>query len=135
MILPIDPYLIPGASFKRLYDEYLKYKSLHIGYDFDDTVHDYHKRGSFYPLVIQLLMDLKSIGCTLTCWTAYKDLEYVAEYLTRHEIPFDDINGDGIRLPWTSRKPFFSTVLDDRIGLAQVYGDLSQLVHLIKNKS
>lgn len=34
----IDEFLMPNASFKRLYEEYHKYGTLHIGLDFDNTV-------------------------------------------------------------------------------------------------
>lgn len=126
-----DPYLIEEASYNRLYSEYKKYGSLYIGFDFDDTVHDYHKRGSTYHQVIELLRNLKEIGCTLICWTAYKDHAYVIEYLTKNNIPFDSINTGGIPLPYETRKPFFSALLDDRAGLRQVYEDLSLLYHTI----
>lgn len=128
----MDEYLTPGASYERLYREYKKHGSLCIGYDFDGTVNDYHKKGTSYTMVIQLLRDLKELGCKLICWTAYKDIGYVAGFLEKNNIPFDGINTDGIKLPWESRKPFFSALLDDRAGLHQVYTELSLLVHIIK---
>lgn len=130
----MDEYLIPGKSFTRLYNEYKKYGSLVIGFDFDDTIHDYHKLGRTYNNMINLLRDLKSMGCKLICWTAYPDLGYVKDYLTTNHIPFDDINEGSIPLPWKSKKPFFSTILDDRIGLKQVYDELTLLVKLIKEE-
>ena len=87
-----DQFLIPGESIKRLYEEYKRYGSLVIGFDFDGTVNDYHEQGINYPKMIALLRDLKEIGCELICWTAYKDLKYVSEYLTENKIPFDGIN-------------------------------------------
>lgn len=127
-----DEFLKTNASFLRLLNEYTKYGSLCVGFDFDGTVHDYHKKGHTYHQVIELLRDLKSIGCKLVCWTAYENLDYVNNYLYEHKIPFDGINTDGITLPWESRKPFFSALLDDRAGLYQVYQELSLLVQLIK---
>lgn len=132
---PVDEYLAPGASYKRLLEEYYKHGSLCIGFDFDGTVHDYHKKGVTYYMVIELLRDLKSIGCRLVCWTAYRDHEYVIKYLMGNRIPFDGINTDGIKLPWESRKPFFSALLDDRAGLIQVYDDLVALVKVVKEKA
>lgn len=130
----MDEYLVDGASYNRLFNEYEKHGTLVIGFDFDGTVHDYHKKGVKYDLVIQLLRDLKELGCKLICWTAYQDLKFVEKYLKDNNIPFNGINEDGIKLPWDSRKPFFSALLDDRAGLIQVYNDLLLLVTNIKNK-
>ena len=130
-----DEYLKTGASFKRLLTEYDKYKSLTIGFDFDGTVHDYHKTGATYESTIQLLKDLKSIGCKLVCWTAYEDLKYVKKFLEDWNIPFDGINEGGIPLPWESKKPFFSALLDDRAGLIQVYSELKLLTETIKSRT
>lgn len=131
----MDKYLDPLANFERLLAEYKRYGSLTIGFDFDDTVHDYHKTGHTYDLVKQLIRDLHSIGCKLVCWTAYKDIGYVVEFLTANDIPFHAVNEGGIPLPWESKKPFFSALLDDRAGLLQVYTDLRKLVDHIKSKN
>lgn len=128
----IDEYLDPSNSLHRLLDEYKKYGSLCIGFDFDGTVYDYHQTGASYQYVIELLRDLKELNCTLICWTAQKDLEFVETFLKENEIPFDGINTDGINLGWNSRKPFFSALLDDRAGLKQVYDELSWLVKIYK---
>lgn len=132
--LNTDEYLIHNKSCERLVAEYEKYGSLTIGFDFDSTVHDYHKTGATYEQVRQLLRDLKAIGCKLICWTAYKELDYVDAFLKEHNIPFDGINTNGIKLPWESRKPFFSALLDDRAGLLQVYNELRYLVDYVNNK-
>ncbi len=131
----MDEYLEEGMSYKRLLAEYDKYKSLTIGFDFDGTIHDYHKTGATYEYVIQLLKDLKSINCKLICWTAYEDLKYVKKFLEDWKIPFDGINEGGIPLPWETKKPFFSALLDDRAGLIQVYMELNLLVKTIKQRN
>lgn len=130
----MDEFLVHNASLDRLMAEYNQYGSLTIGFDFDGTVHDYHKTGATYELVIQLLRDLKSIGCKLICWTAYKDLDYVKQFCKDNNIPCDGVNEGGILLPWESKKPFFSALLDDRAGLVQVYNELLVLFNIIKNK-
>lgn len=131
----MDEYLIPNNSFLRLVEEYKKYGSLTIGVDFDGTIHDYHKTGASYEMVKQLVRDLKSIGCKIVIWTAYKDLNYVKEFCETNCIPQDGINEGGITLPWESKKPFFSALLDDRAGLQQVYQELSLLVNLIQKEN
>lgn len=128
----MDEFLVKGRSYERLFSEYKKHGSLMIGFDFDGTVHDYHNTGATYSLVIQLLRDLKEIGCSLLCWTAYKDHSYVIKFLEENNIPFDGVNTDGIKLPWESRKPFMSALLDDRAGLIQVYEDLRKLADTVK---
>lgn len=123
-----DRYITVGSTFERLLNEYNKHGSLYIGYDFDGTVHDFHKVGDTYPRVIKLLQNLKSIGCKVMCWTAYEDLDYVKKYLEENNIPCDGINCDAIPLKWKTRKPFYSALLDDRAGLRQVVLDLELLV-------
>lgn len=129
----MDEYLIPNKSFLRLLEEYKKYGSLAVGVDFDGTIHDYHKTGASYEMVRQLVRDLNSIGCKIYIWTAYKDLEYVKQFCINNNIPQDGINEGGIPLPWESKKPFFSVLLDDRAGLQQVYQELDLLIKTIKN--
>ncbi len=126
-----DEFLDYNKSYKRLEDEYYKYGSLTIGLDFDGTIHDYHKNGSTYEDVIDLVRDLKKIGCKVVIWTAYKDLDYVKNYCEEKNVPIDAINEGGIPLPWESKKPFFSALLDDRAGLLQVYKELRALANKI----
>ena len=125
-------YLLPNASYRRLYTEYKNYGSLVIGFDFDGTIYDYHGTGATFEDLITLLKRLHKLGCSLVCWTAHPDLNRVAEYLKEKEIPCDSINGDGIPLKWASRKAFFSALLDDRAGLIQVYEDLTKLCETIE---
>lgn len=129
----MDEFLKPNANFNRLLSEYLNHGTLVIGFDFDATVHDYHKTGESHEMVIALLRDLKRIGCKLICWTAHPNLDYVNNYLYEHKIPFDSINEGGIPLGWESKKPFFSALLDDRAGLITAYNDLKQVVTTIKS--
>jgi hypothetical protein len=131
----LDHYIEPFASQERLIKEYEKHGSLTIGFDFDGTVHDFHKVGASYEMVVNLLRDLKAINCKLICWSCFKDHDYIAKYLTAHNIPFDGINTDGITLPWQTRKPFFNALLDDRAGLSQVYYELKFLLLYLKLKN
>lgn len=130
----MDEFLKENSAYERLYAEYNKYGSITIGFDFDGTVHDYHKTGATYEMVKKLLRDLHKLNCKLICWTAYHNLDYVNNFLVEHKIPFNGINTDGIKLGWESRKPFFSALLDDRAGLVQVYNDLTKLVETINNE-
>lgn len=132
--MKLDQYLVEGAAFNRLLNEYDKHGSLVIGCDFDGTLRDFHGEGTTYEMVRQLLRDLKEIGCKIVIWTAFEDHVEVEQICKQNNIPFDSINTDGIPLPWETRKPFFSALLDDRSGLIQVYNDLSLLVKTVKSE-
>lgn len=128
----MDEYLIPNSSFMRLYDEYKLYGSLVIAYDFDNTVYDFHKKGVTYNQVIQLLRELKSIGCIISCFTANENEDFVKEYCYNNFIPLDKLNENPDFFKSDSRKIYYNALLDDRAGLLQVYSELNLLVKLIK---
>lgn len=125
----IDQYLIPGKSQERLIDEFVRYKSLVIAYDFDNTVNDYHEKGETYHNVIDLLRNLKRIGCYLIVFTANNNRAFISHYLKSNQIPFDSINEDPPHFKHhKARKIYFNALLDDRAGLLQVYNELSNVV-------
>lgn len=128
----IDQFLKPHSNFFRLLADWKKYGNITVGYDFDQTVSPFHEGEATFDQVIELLRELKDIGCTCVCWTANKDHTYVAEYVTKKNIPCDGINIDVIDLGWTTRKPFYSALLDDRAGLESMYKDLVLLVWYVK---
>jgi len=127
----MDFYLNPENSKNRLIEEYKKYGSLVVAFDFDDTVYDFHKKGRIYDNVITLIKKLKSINCYLICWTGQEDLEFVSNYLTDNEIPFDVINENPPFHKLKSRKVYANVYLDDRAGLHQVYNELEFLTENI----
>ncbi len=128
----MDYYLNSENTFKRLLDEYNKYSTLVVAFDFDDTVFDFHKKGRIYYDVIKLLQDLKAINCYLICWTGQEDERFVREYLNENNIPFDSLNDNPPFYKSSSRKVYANAYLDDRAGLKQVFDELSKLVTIIK---
>ncbi len=128
----MDYYLKSENSFSRLVDEYQKYGTLSIAFDFDDTIYDFHQKGRTYNNLIKLLRSLKSINCYLICWTGQEDLTFVANYLSKNNIPFDSINENPPFYRSSSRKIYANAYLDDRSGLNQVYQELSKLIKYIK---
>jgi len=128
----MDEYLIPGASFARLRNEWNQYGSLVVAFDFDNTVFDFHKKGNKYNEVIELLRDLKLIGCTCVCFTAAEDYNHIFEYCRDNNIPLDGINTNPSFFTSTSPKIYFNALLDDRCGLAQVYYELKTLVNYVR---
>jgi FMN phosphatase YigB (HAD superfamily) len=131
----MDFYLKSDNSYNRLLEEYHKYGTLVIAFDFDDTVYDFHKKGRKYIEVIELLKTLKSINCYLICWTGQEDLEFVSSYLIENQIPFDAINENPPFYKSESRKVYANAYLDDRAGLKQVYDDLKKIVKSKRNEN
>lgn len=130
-----DPYLSSSASFLRLFEEYKKYGSLVVAFDFDGTIHDFHNEGYMFPMVQTLLQDLKKIGCTLICFTAREDLDYVRGYLEGKKIPFDKINENPDFFKCNSGKIYYNALLDDRAGLMQVFSELKEIVNYVSKVS
>lgn len=131
----MDFYLNPENSSNRLLDEYIKYGTVVVAFDFDDTVYDFHKKGRIYSDIIQLLQKLKSINCYLICWTGQDDENFVRNYLNENNIPFDSFNENPPFYKSMSRKIYANAYLDDRAGLKQVYDELNNLVLTIKSKN
>src|ERR1700760_2881388 len=121
----IDEYLIPNASFLRLYDEYKKYGKLVVAYDFDNTVYDFHKKGNTYTQVIELLQSLSAARCYMICFTANSDKVFIESYLRQYYIPFDSVNENPPFFKCEERKIYYNVLLDDRAGLVQVYQELT----------
>lgn len=131
----MDHYLNQENSLNRLVEEYKKYGTLVVAFDFDDTVYDFHKKGRIYSDVIKLLQELKSINCYLICWTGQDDINFVKSYLNDNNIPFDNINENPPFRKSTSRKVYANAYLDDRAGLCQVYSELKNLLEYINTGS
>jgi hydroxymethylpyrimidine pyrophosphatase-like HAD family hydrolase len=131
----MDFYLNPENSANRLVDEYNKYGTLVIAFDFDDTVFDFHKKGRIYGDVIQLLQELKSINCYLICWTGNEDSEMVLSYLKANKIPFDALNENPPFYNSASKKVYANAYLDDRAGLKQVFEELKNVILTVKSKN
>lgn len=131
-IVESDPYLNANESFLRLYREYVKYGSLVVAFDFDNTVYDFHKKGHVYTKVIKLLRELEQIGCQLICFTANEDEDFVYRYCIDNDIPCHLINENPSFIHSDARKIYFNTLLDDRAGLLQTYSELELLLKIIK---
>lgn len=129
-----DRYTKRGESIRRLIQEYNKYQSLIVAFDFDNTIYDYHKCGDTYPRVIELLKDLHEINCKLICFTSNEDLDFVARILKDKEIEYDGININPSFFNSKSPKIYYNVLLDDRAGLRQVIQELEILVEIITKK-
>jgi hypothetical protein len=130
----MDEFLIPHANFKRLYEEFKLHGSLSIGVDFDNTVHDFHKKGYKYPIVTELLRRAEKLGMTIHIFTANPDHDLVKSHMEGLGVSISGINTDGVQLGWESRKPFYSLLLDDRAGLISAVDDLNILINTLEDE-
>ena len=123
-----DYYLHRQNTYERLLREYQQYSSLVVAYDFDNTVYDFHSKGWQFPKLIQLLRDLKKIGCYLIIFTANKDEQIVKTHCRKHQIPYDALNENPPFYQSSARKIYYNILLDDRAGLAESYAHLQRLI-------
>jgi len=128
----MDFYLNTENTYSRLYQEYNKYGSLVVAFDFDNTVFDYHNNGWSFDQMVNLLQQLKHIGCYLIVFTANEDEEFVKTYCKENNIPFDGVNENPPFYKSESRKIYYNILLDDRAGLNESYTVLRKLIKSIK---
>lgn len=118
----------------RLRGDYLKYGSLFVAFDFDNTVYDYHRAGIDYAEVIELVRECYELGFKMILFTANEgdDLMFVKNHLENIGIKYHYIN-ENPEIPGT-RKPYYNVLLDDRAGLVEAYTMLRELVDQIKDE-
>lgn len=123
------------SCITRLKEEYDKYKSLVIGFDFDNTVFDYYNKGGNYTRIINLLKECKDLGFTLCLWTLEPRedwLDWKIKYCEHFGFKPDYINDSPILQG--AKKPFFNLLLDDRAGLESAITILTNVVEHIRNE-
>mgnify|MGYP006169749973 CR=1 FL=1 len=121
--------------FQRLLKEYKEHGKLVIAFDFDNTVYDFHKAGLNLKRARAAIIQAKSLGHEVYCFTANNDENFVKDFckLTLGFIPA--INESSIDHLFGTRKPFYSLLLDDRAGLSSALNLLIQLnEHIINEK-
>lgn len=132
----MDFFLNNDHCIERLFEEYEKYGSIIVAYDFDNTVFDYHQKGRSFHKVISLLRECAEMKFHLTVFTSCNDdrFPFIREYLSSNEIPFNSINETPDFIPFKGRKVYFNILLDDRAGLSAAYEQLLTLIYRIKAK-
>lgn len=130
----MDYYLNDEHCINRLFDEYQRYGSLIIAYDYDNTVFDYYNRGYEYNQVINLLRECKKMGFHLTVFTSCNDDRFpeIRQYLNDNNIPFDGINETPEFIEFKGRKVYYNHLLDDRAGLSAAFKQLDTLIYKIR---
>lgn len=131
-----DPFLDTANAIQRLVNEWTEHRKIIIAYDFDDTVYDYHDRGSKYNQVIELLQQAKEYGAYFIVFTSCNEEKYdfIHEYLTSNNIPYDTINENMPFIPFNGRKVYYNILLDDRAGLASAYNTLNAALQIMQSK-
>ena len=128
-----DPYFSTDRCVTRLLEQYALHNNLIVGYDFDDTVYDYHNHGYRYDKAISLLRKCTELGFTMVLYTAQEteegilNCDRVCESL---DIGIDYINRSPV-MP-RSDKPFFNILLDDKAGLGQACEILEKTLNEIE---
>ena len=121
------PFNDEGA-FARLLEEYKRYKTLIIGFDFDNTIFDYHNNGGDYSEIIELLKECKALNFNLCLYTIADRLDWKYKVCCRLGIEPDYVNESPIVFEDGGNKPYFNILLDDRAGLESSYKILKKVV-------
>lgn len=130
------PYCSAERCFERLKREVEKYEYLIIGFDFDDTIYDYYKKGYDYSDVINLLKECKELGfilCLYTVEPSPEKLQWKINFCKELGIEPDYVNKSPVMMSTT--KPFFNVLLDDRAGLESAYLLLKRVVEYATRSS
>ena len=127
------PFNDEGA-FARLLEEYKRYKTLIIGFDFDNTIFDYHNNDGDYSEIIDLLKECKALNFNLCLYTIADRLDWKYKVCCRLGIKPDYINESPIVFEDGGNKPYFNILLDDRAGLESSYNILKNVVDYAKTE-
>ena len=136
------PYFNKGA-IDKLYADYLKYGTLYIAFDFDNTIWNFNKYNANYEDnpdavfwdIVNLLKKCKEHGMKLILWTSCP-------------IPWDELKKNQLCKAWGIEpdylncsplspgavKPHFSLLLDDKAGLESSVYILEELLKKIENE-
>lgn len=131
-----DFYMNDKNCIDRLLEEYRKYRSLIIAYDFDNCVFDYYKKGRKFDKVINLIRMCNELGFHLVVFTSCNDdrMPEIRKYLNDNNIPFHSINETPEYIPFQGRKIYYNVLLDDRAGLASAFHQLEMVVYQIRSE-
>lgn len=131
----MDYFLNNQNCVDRLFEEWKKYGSIIVAYDYDNTVYDYYKRGDKFDDVIALLRECHKMKFHLTVFTSCNDDRFpeIKTYLELMDIPYNAINETPDFIPFKGRKVYFNILLDDRAGLSSAYDILWKLIYNIRS--
>lgn len=131
----MDTFFNTNYAIQRLYHEWERHPKLLIACDFDETIFDFHKKGTNHEMVIALLKKCNELGFYLSLFTASKPERYdfMRRHMTELGVKIDAINENVIELKYGNNgKIYYNILLDDRAGLGQAYTVLSSVIEMIK---
>lgn len=125
-------------AISRLIREYETHGNLVIGFDFDNTIYDYHNTDLDCSDIIYLLQVCSRLNFTMCLWSISSDnpgdmtIEDKVKMCKDLDIKVDYVNSSPIQCgKEDERKPFFSILLDDRAGLESAYYCLKMTLYHI----
>lgn len=128
---------------KRLLEEYRKYGSLIVAFDYDNTIFDYHNKGGDYSCVIELLKSCTILGFEMILLSTEESENKIVEKQTEclkmgignsiNNIIIPPFRSS--RLFPNSKKPYYNILLDDRAGLEESYEILKYVVDEINESN
>lgn len=130
----MDTFFSTNYAIQRLYNEWEKHPKLLIACDFDETIFDFHKKGTNHEMVIALLKKCNELGFYVSLFTASKPERYdfMRRHMTELGVKIDAINENVIELKYGNNgKIYYNILLDDRAGLGQAYTILSSVIEMI----
>ena len=127
-----DPYFSTTLCVEKLFEQYKKHGNILVAFDYDDTIHDYHKKGYEFPKVMEILRECSVLGLTMILYTGNEDIDNILNYLKGQGIRVDHVNCSPIEAH--KKKPYFNILLDNNAGLGQAYEILSLTLLKIKEK-
>lgn len=130
----IHPFNDKGAA-ERLLQEYRKYKTLIVGFDFDNTIFDFHQNGGDYSEVIELLRECRRLRFNLCLFTIEDRMDWKYKECCKLGIKPDYVNESPVVFENGGNKPYFNIFLDDRAGLESAYRILKQVVEYANTES
>lgn len=128
------PFNDKGAA-ERLLQEFKKYKTLIVGFDFDNTIFDFHQNGGDYSEVIELLRECRRLRFNLCLFTIEDRMDWKYKECCRLGIRPDYVNESPVVFENGGKKPYFNIFLDDRAGLESAYKTLKQVVDYANTES
>lgn len=130
----MDYYLNDKNCIDRLINEWNKYGMIIVAVDYDNTLYDYHKVGHIFFDIIDLVREVKSMGCHVVIFTSCDESRFpeIDSYLNSIGLDYDSINETPDFIPFKGRKVYYNILLDDRAGLKSAYEQLKEVVLLRK---
>lgn len=116
--------------YEKIAAVYAAHNNIIIAVDFDDTVYDWKNKGWECHKVVDLLLSAQEVLNTsiilFTCREGEK-LEFAKNFLEERGVILHGVN-ENPDFPYTSSKPFYNILLDDKACLGECCLALQKLI-------